>query len=38
VHAGELSVFRGSIEAGIRKAPTNAKWAQVDAYLEKAEA
>src|SRR5262249_40947034 len=33
VHAGELSVFRGCIEAGIRKAPAKgAKWTKPDSY------
>ena len=33
VHAGELSVFRGCIEAGLRKAPAkHAKWTQVEGY------
>jgi hypothetical protein len=33
VAAGKLSVYRASIEAGMRKAPSNAKkWTKIDAY------
>lgn len=32
VQSGEISVFRASVQAGLRKAPANAKWAKVEAY------
>jgi hypothetical protein len=33
VHAGELSVFRGCVEAGIRKAPAKrSKWTKIEGY------
>jgi hypothetical protein len=33
VYAGELSVYRASIEAGLRKAPKkNSKWVWVESY------
>jgi hypothetical protein len=34
IHTGELSVYRASIEAGLRKAPAR-NWAQPDAYHPK---
>ena len=35
VHAAELSVFRGCVEAGLRKAPVqHAKWTQVEGYAK----
>jgi hypothetical protein len=33
VHGGELSVYRGSVEAGIRKPATVKKWTTIEDYL-----
>jgi hypothetical protein len=34
VDAGELSVYAGCIEAGIRKRPARSKWTKVDSYVK----